>query len=61
MSCNNLCNFMIELIIFIFQATPENLKTFYKAIIEDPRLIPSSTANYSKAFIEAFQLLANVC
>ncbi|CAI6363760.1 unnamed protein product [Macrosiphum euphorbiae] len=43
----------------LVQATPENLYTFHKAIIEDPRLLPSSTANYSKAFIEAFQLLSN--
>lgn len=43
------------------QATPENIHTFHKAIIEDTvRLTPSSTANYSKAFIEAFQLLDNV-
>ncbi|KAF0748659.1 voltage-dependent calcium channel subunit alpha-2/delta-3 [Aphis craccivora] len=43
----------------LVQATPENLHTFHKAIIEDPRLSPTFTANYSKAFIEAFQLLSN--
>lgn len=28
--------------------------------MQDSRLLPSSRANYSEAFIEAFKLLANV-
>ncbi|VVC42026.1 Hypothetical protein CINCED_3A004436 [Cinara cedri] len=43
----------------LIQATPENINTFYKAIIEDQRLSPVNIANYSNAFIEAFQLLEN--
>ncbi|XP_050525107.1 voltage-dependent calcium channel subunit alpha-2/delta-3 isoform X2 [Daktulosphaira vitifoliae] len=42
----------------LVQATPENVNTFLNAINEDTRLSPTLTANYSIAFIEAFELLA---
>ncbi|XP_050425404.1 voltage-dependent calcium channel subunit alpha-2/delta-3 isoform X2 [Adelges cooleyi] len=49
----------------LVQATPENIKTFHNAVNMDSRLSPTLTANYSKAFTEAFELLsrnrANKC